>query len=133
MTGQSGEEKQNERQQSETPGAGELGEKALDMAFGLAATVGEVAGRVGGYVMSNAPAFFDSLEAKGRPLREKVTTSVRGGLHASLREASESAEDEIEALERRVRELEASIGAAEAAAPTEALGSNDKTSEDRAA
>jgi hypothetical protein len=124
MNGQSSEEK---RKADETPTAAEIGEKALDMAFGLAATVGEVAGRVGGYITENAPAFFDSLEEKGRPLREKMTTAARGGLHASLHEAAESAEDEIESLERRVRELEAQVGAPSSGMPTGAPVPNDET------
>ena len=126
----------NKKTDTPLPAVAEIGEKAIDAAFGLAVTAGEVAGKVGGYILSNAPAFVESLETKGRPLREKVTTSLRGGLHQSLQEDGQSAisvEDEIEALEKRVRELEAQVSGTTTDTPTATDASNDKSSGDGAA
>lgn len=130
MSGQGSEKR---RKAGDTPTVVELGDKTLNMAFGLAATVGEIAGRVGGYITENAPGFFDSLEAKGRPLREKVAASLHNGVQTSLHETAESADDDIESLERRVRELEARVGATGTDIPTTASLSNDKTDRDIAA
>lgn len=116
-------------------------EKVLDIALGVAVIAGEALDKAAQRfserakeLQEQAPGFWDTAEERGRPVREKLVSSLRGtgpvpteggaaagtgGLADSLRNlgsnigisvgggnARQSAEEEIRGLEDRVRELE---------------------------
>ncbi|WP_395095132.1 hypothetical protein [Armatimonas sp.] len=83
-------------------------------------------------IRQDAPGFFTEMEEKGRPVREKLTESLKGfSITDAFNKAKHSGDtppsdpnafDDIEALENRVRELEQQVSTdpvAEAAAPVE--------------
>jgi hypothetical protein len=120
--------------------AGLTGEKVLDIAFGVALIAGEALDKAAQRFSERAkelqeqsPTFWDTAEERGRPIREKLVSTLKGttvttageteasgtGLADSLRTlgrdigvsvggnaSRQSAEDEIRSLEDRVRELE---------------------------
>ena len=69
-------------------------------------------------IRTDAPAFLSEMEEKGRPLREKLSDSLRGFSITDVFTRTgekpagepESDLDDIEALENRVRELEQQVG-----------------------
>jgi hypothetical protein len=117
------------------------GEKVLDIALGVAVIAGEALDKAAQRLSERAkelqeqsPTFWDTAEERGRPVREKLVSTLKGssvttaggtepggsGLADSLRTLGRdigitvaggstsrlSAEDEIRSLEDRVRELE---------------------------
>ena len=84
-------------------------------------------------IRQDAPGFFTEMEEKGRPVREKLTESLKGfSITDAFNKAKHSGDtppsdpnafDDIEALENRVRELEQQVSTddpvPEAAAPVE--------------
>lgn len=80
-------------------------------------------------IRTDAPAFLEEMEEKGRPLREKLSENLRGlsvpdifaraGAKAGAGTPNENPLDDIEALENRVRELEQQVSSEEPAAAPE--------------
>jgi hypothetical protein len=89
------------------------GEKAIDVILGAAVVTAETIMQAAKRMQENGPACLDALETKGRPVRERIVEALRSGRTTPLREAAftppASAEEEISALEQRVRELEQQI------------------------
>lgn len=81
-------------------------------------------------IRTDAPAFLEEMEEKGRPLREKLSENLRGlnvpdiftraGARAGAGAPNENPLDDIEALENRVRELEQQVSSEEAPPAPEA-------------
>jgi polyhydroxyalkanoate synthesis regulator phasin len=111
----------NAEKTSEDTGAADytdLGQKIVDIALGAAVVTGELTVQVARLLVEQGPQLLDTLEAKGRPVREQIDTWLKNSFSQPFQEAAktdeqtpetESAEDEISALERRVRELETQI------------------------
>lgn len=108
--------------------AGEIrltGEKVLDIALGLGMLAAETLEKAISQVserakvaQQHAPAILDALEEKGRPAREKLLSNLReSNLYHTMKAeegegaAGKSADEEITALEERVRELEKQVDA----------------------
>lgn len=113
------------------------GDKVLDIAFGVAVLAAEAAGKLAKQfserlqdLQDQAPTIADNLQEKGRPVREKFVGKLReqtiattdvtpagdgeqdsktSAVPAPANGKPPSAEDEISALERRVRELEQEV------------------------
>lgn len=79
-------------------------------------------------IRQDAPGFLEEMEEKGRPVREKLTESLKGfnitdvfnkatGTPSSPA-SDPNAFDDIEALENRVRELEQQVSSEPSATPT---------------
>lgn len=85
-------------------------------------------------IRTDAPAFLEEMEEKGRPLREKLSENLRGlsvpdiFTRAGAKAGSGPSEDpldDIEALENRVRELEQQVSAdAPVSEPSEAAATD---------
>jgi hypothetical protein len=90
-----------------TSGIAAVGAKAIDIALGVASLAVEVAGTAARYVVEKSPEWVDTLEERGRPVREQLTGAGKG--HGGPQADSGSGDDEISALERRIRELEAQV------------------------
>lgn len=88
-------------------------ERFFDVSFGAGAIAFEKIDANLRRVWDDAPGLIDELEAKGRPIREKVTDAIKGKLPVPATESADvptSGEDEITTLENRVKELEQQVG-----------------------
>jgi hypothetical protein len=94
------------------------GERAVDVILGAAVVAAEAIAQAAKHLQENGPAYVETLETKGRPVRERLVEALRVGRPATFRDVTfsppASAEDEISALERRVRELEQQIASGNA-------------------
>lgn len=97
----------NKEQQKPDVDLAAMGEKALDITLGLASLGVEAVGLATRYVTDHAPEWVSNLEERGKPLRERFL----GGSTSSLSSEPEiTGEEEINALEDRIRELEQQVG-----------------------
>jgi hypothetical protein len=105
-------------------------ERAADVALGVGVVAVETLDRVARTLdttvrrlVEDAPAVFADLEEKGRPVREKIADALRNRPKVAdaftSTGATDSAADEITALEDRVRELEQQVGGEAPPAPAE--------------
>jgi hypothetical protein len=85
----------------------------IDITLGAAVVVAEFITQAAKHLQENGPAYLDVLESKGKPVRDRLREALRGSGKTVLRDVTfappASAEEEITALERRVRELEQQI------------------------
>lgn len=95
-----------EQQKPDTDLAG-IGEKAIDITLGLASLGVEAVTLATRYVADKAPEWATNLEERGKPLRERLLGKAPAG---SASEPEISGEEEINALEDRIRELEQQVG-----------------------
>lgn len=97
----------NKEQQKPDVDLAAMGEKAIDITLGLASLGVEAVGLAARYVTDKAPEWASNLEERGKPLRERLL-----GRSSSdpASEAEISEEEEINALEDRIRELEQQVG-----------------------
>ena len=103
-----------------------LTDQVVDFAFGVALSAAETLEKVVNQAVGaakDAPSFFEQMQEKGRPAREKLIRDLRGDVLKPARDAAEtvadvatagrasfkSAEDEIRALEERVKTLEREV------------------------
>ncbi|MDX1932875.1 MAG: hypothetical protein SFU56_09750 [Capsulimonadales bacterium] len=98
----------------------DVGQKVVDIALGAIVVSGELVLQATKALVEHGPEILNTLEAKGRPVREQIDEWLKSGFVRPYQEAKEaedgkdvtdppSAEDEITALERRVRELEIQV------------------------
>jgi hypothetical protein len=97
----------NKEQQKPDVDLAAMGEKALDITLGLASLGVEAVGLATQYVTDKAPEWVANLEERGKPLRERF---LGGSRSSPASETEVSGEEEINALEDRIRELEQQVG-----------------------
>jgi hypothetical protein len=87
-------------------------ERFFDVSFGAGAVAFEKLDTNLRRFWDDAPGVLDELETKGRPIREKLTDSIKGKMPATATgdATTASGEDEITTLENRVKELEQQVG-----------------------
>jgi polyhydroxyalkanoate synthesis regulator phasin len=87
-------------------------ERFFDVTFGASAIAAEKIDTNLRRLWDDAPGLIDDLEQKGRPIREKLTESLKGKLPTTATEpgtTGAAGEDDITTLENRVKELEQQV------------------------
>jgi hypothetical protein len=123
-------------------------ERVVDIALGVIAVAAEASIRTVQHLgdqarglQENGPAMLDSLEERGRPLRARIAARLRDGFAPIADDVPEAdpaspprtADQEISALEQRVRELETQVSVEpDAASGVSAPAAADETPADGA-
>ncbi len=98
-------------------------ERFFDVTFGAGAIAAEKIDTNLRRLWDDAPGLIDELEQKGRPIREKLTDSIKGKLPTTAADGTTTnatGEDDITTLENRVKELEQQVDSESGKEPSRA-------------
>jgi len=103
-------DEQRKPEPSGTPDLMHVGLKVVDVSLGIAALGLEALDKSVKYLSEHGPEWLDEMEERGRPIRREIIGLATGNPVTPSLQQQAQAEPEIDALEKRIRELEKEVG-----------------------